>query len=196
MKSKPVGILLAAGAGQRFGADKLLQPLSDGIPVAVHAAQHLRAALPRVIAVVAPGADTLSQLLAQQGCEVLVNPHPETGMSSSLVSGVASAPEASGWIIALGDMPWIKVDSIAQVAARMATGASLVAPSYGGRRGHPVGLGASRYAAILELQGDQGARSILAGQANQLVLLPVQDPGVLRDVDTPEDLNPSQFASS
>lgn len=80
MADEIVGILLAAGSGSRFGSDKLLHRLPDGRPLALAAAQNLRAACPRVLAVVRPGHDELAGLLAEAGCRVVVCPEAHLGM--------------------------------------------------------------------------------------------------------------------
>jgi hypothetical protein len=85
---------------------------------------------------------------------------------------------------------------IAAVAAALANGASLVAPAHGGRRGHPVGFAARWRADLLGLRGDEGARQILAAHADELVLLPTDDTGVLRDVDRVADLAAQAARSS
>src|ERR671919_1115066 len=100
-----IGILLAAGAGTRFGGGKLLHPLSDGVAIAAHAARNLRAADLEVVAVVRPGDFPLADMLEQEGCHVTACAESVRGMGYSLAHGVAAAREASGWIIALADMP-------------------------------------------------------------------------------------------
>ena len=113
-------------------------------------------------------------------------------MGGTLAQVVAAAPaNTSGYIIALADMPFIHPDSIRAVAAALQGGATLVAPAYRGQRGHPVGLAASYRDELLALQGDAGARDIIKRDAALMQLIEVDDPGVLRDIDTPADL-PSQ----
>lgn len=185
-----VGILLAAGSASRFGSDKLLHPLPHGLPIAVQAARHLKAELARVVATTRPGAGSLAQLLAAEGVEVIECPRADDGMGSSLACAVRAAGEASGYVVALADMPFIRPSSIAAVREALSAGAALAAPYYRTRRGHPVGL-AARFRAQLEtLAGDEGARAILAAHEATLVKLPVGDPGVVRDIDRPSDLAP------
>ena len=84
-------------------------------------------------------------------------------------------------------MPWIRVETIAAVAAAVGAGATLAAPVHGGVRGHPVGFGAACGPALAALADDFGARSLVAAHAGALLRIDVDDPGVLRDVDTPRD---------
>ena len=96
--------------------------------------------------------------------------------------------EAAGWIVALGDMPWIESSTIARVAGAIADGAAVAAPFYQGQRGHPVGFGAACFTALAALTGDDGAKSIVASHRDALVRIDVEDAGALRDVDRPSDL--------
>jgi len=190
------GILLAAGSATRFGGDKLLAPLRGGDVrsgpsaegVGLASCRHLLAAVPRVIAVVRAGDTVLADMLAAAGAEVVPCPAARDGMGASLSCGVRATADASGWIVALADMPWIAPATIARVAAAIADGAGAVAPFYRGTRGHPVGFGADCYAALTALTGDAGARDVVAAQGARLVRVDVDDPGILRDIDTPADL--------
>ena len=184
------GILLAAGFSRRFGTNKLLQPLADGIPMALIAARHLRAAVPNVLAVVNPGDPLLAQLLAEDGFLVTVCPRAEDGMGTSLAWAVRQVPQASAWVVALADMPFIRSETITQVADAIERPTTLAAPVFHGRRGHPVGFGGAYFEALARLTGDEGARSILRNHAEQVRWLACEDPGILKDIDTPADLAP------
>lgn len=210
---QPCGVLLAAGVGRRFMpvragadgvADKLMQALPDGQPVALAALRTLLATLPRVVAVVRPGAHALADALRAEGAEVITWPpmppawrmgaHPapgggEAGMGASLACAVRATPNASAWVIALADMPGVRADTLRRVVHAVDSDArAIAAPVYRGQRGHPVGFGWAHAPALMSLRGDRGARDILAAQAGQLVLLEVDDPGIVADIDTPADL--------
>lgn len=183
-----VGILLAAGRGTRFGGPKLLAPLPDGTPLGVAAARSLCAAVPEVVAVVHPADRELARQLVATGARLVECAEAEAGMGVSLAAGVNATAEADGWVIALADMPYISVDSIGALVRALADGAALVAPRYHGQRGHPVGFSSEFGPVLRALQGDRGARNLLARHADRLQCLEVDDPGILRDVDTPADL--------
>lgn len=183
-----VGLLLAAGQGRRFGADKLRQPLADGTPVAVAAARALKAACPESVAVLRPEQDELAGWLAAEGLTVIRAAAAHGGMGYSLAAGVAASLDADGWLVALADMPRIHVDTLRSVADAIAFGAALAAPTYTGLRGHPVGFAARWRDALMALEGDEGARSIIRRNAGLLLAIGADDPGVLQDVDTPADL--------
>ncbi|NRO95126.1 NTP transferase domain-containing protein [Paraburkholderia sp. NMBU_R16] len=188
--SLATGLLLAAGRGTRFDPlgqqNKLLAPLADGTPVARAAAHTMLTVLPRVIAVVRPGAEALAHLLNEAGCEVVFAIDAERGMGASLAAGVHASADADGWIVALADMPWILPATVEAVARKLGEGAPIVAPTYEGRRGHPVGFGAVHGEALAALDGDTGARALLVSPG--LTTIAVDDPGVLADIDTPQDL--------
>ena len=195
MSSDVAGILLAAGSGSRFGGAKLLAPLRAaahgvpaGTPVGVAACRHLVAAIPDVVAIVRDGDDALAARFREAGARTIECARAHEGMGVTLAAGVAATANAGGWIVALADMPWIAPGTIAAVADRLHDGASIVAPRYRGRRGHPVGFSAAHFAALVALTGDEGAKAILTANAAALETFEVDDPGVLRDVDRPEDL--------
>jgi molybdenum cofactor cytidylyltransferase len=182
------GLLLAAGSSSRFGAPKLLYPLEDGLPLAVQAARVLVRALPRAIAVVRPDDEPLAQRLAAEGLRIVLNPRPEEGMGTSLACGVRATADAAGWVIALADMPYIRTETIVEVARGIASPTAIVVPVHDGRRGHPVGFGRAYYEELSALTGDAGGRQILARHRERVVLVPVDDPGILRDIDRVSDL--------
>ena len=187
MNPQITGILLAAGESRRFGSNKLLYPLEDGVPMVVAAARRLLAALPRSIAVVDAPDSEVADLLNGESLDIVVNPEAGRGMGSSLARGVAATPAAAGWVIALADMPYIPVPVIRQVAGRLAAGASVVAPVYRGRRGHPVGFAARHASALMQLQGDAGARGVIDANAGSLEPVEVETATVVTDIDTPGD---------
>lgn len=182
------GILLAAGAGSRFGGRKLLQPLPDGTPVGVASLRNLSAALGPVVAVVRPGDDELQRLLVAEGAHVVVCEDAMLGMGHSLATAVGATADAAGWVVALGDMPSLRPATITAVAQTVARTGAIVVPMYGGERGHPVGFPAGVREELLLLKGDEGARALLRRQQAGIIKIEIDDPGTLRDVDTPADL--------
>jgi molybdenum cofactor cytidylyltransferase len=181
------GILLAAGAGTRFGGRKLLHPLANGIPIGVAALRSLQSALSQVVCVVRPGDDEVRELLAREQAQVIECVEADRGMGHSLAAGVAAQLGASGWVVALADMPHIRSDTIRAVVQALERGAEIVVPTFGGRRGHPVAFGFRFRDHLLALSGDTGARTILTAHASELRELAVDDPGVVQDVDTRAD---------
>ncbi len=186
------GLLLAAGEGERFGGNKLLHPLANGCAMGVSAGRHLVQALSRSFAVVRAGDEELACQLRAEGLEVVFCADAGEGMGRSLACGVAMAAQSDGWIVALADMPYIRSATIVAVAHAIKGGAAIAAAEYGGRRGHPVGFAAEFRRELLQLRGDAGARSVLANHAERLVRVPVDDPGILLDIDTRAELEGTQ----
>lgn len=185
-----VGLLLAAGAATRFGSDKLQHNLPHGVAIAVQAARHLQSAVSRLVAVVRPGSDLLADTLKQENCEIVVCPNAAEGMGASLACAVRAAGRADGYLVALGDMPFVRPSSISAVRDALAGGAALAAPFWRARRGHPVGIAGEFFDELIALRGDEGAKALLAANSGRLLKIPVGDPGVIRDIDTPADLAP------
>jgi len=192
---KFVGLLLAAGIGQRFDPSgarlKLLEPAPigarAGLPMAVAAARALHSVMTDVHAVVrpatAPAQQQLHELLAAEGCRLIVCQDAEHGMGASLACGVRATAAAAGWIVTLADMPAVRASTIAAVLAALDAGAASAAPHFEGRRGHPVGFARDCYDELIALRGDQGARSVL--RAHPPTVIDVDDPGCLYDIDMP-----------
>lgn len=189
-----VGVLLAAGIGRRYDPSgerlKLLQDapgLRPDLPIAVAALRNLRAVVADAVAVVRPADGEpqieLHRLLAAEGASLVVCPDAGRGMGHSLACGVRARREAAGWVIALADMPAVSPATIAAVRDALARGHATVAPRHRGQRGHPVGFGRACLAELLSLAGDEGARSVLA--RHPPLLIDVDDPGCLLDIDTP-----------
>jgi len=187
------GILLAAGYSKRFGSNKLLQALpagspQAGTPIALAAARHFLDALPDSVAVVRPRAQKLAKILRDAGCNTVMCKNAGEGMGTSLAAGVRATPDANGWIVALADMPFVRPETIRTVAKALQEGASIAAPSFQGKRGHPVGFARRFYEELSSLRGDDGARLFLKQHPDWVTLFEVDDPGVLRDIDKPSDL--------
>jgi molybdenum cofactor cytidylyltransferase len=111
-------------------------------------------------------------------------------MGASLACAARAAGRADGYVVALADMPFVRASTIAAVRDALAAGASLAAPYWRARRGHPVGISGAFYEQLLASHADEGAKRLLAQNESRLVKVPVGDPGVLRDIDTPGDLAP------
>lgn len=183
-------LLLAAGFSRRFGADKTLQCLPDGQTLALASLQRILSVTQQVSVVLRPEQQQLRALLAAQSLHLIETNEAEKGLGASLAAGVAATQDAAGWLVALADMPWIFPSSYQQVLAALSEGppSLICAPAYRGQRGHPVGFGRDWLAALQHLSGDTGARSLLLHYPECVQLLPCDDPGVLQDIDHPQDL--------
>ena len=189
-------IILAGGAGSRFGGGKLLAPYRSGalLDGAVQAA--MAAPVDRVILVTGHDADRVGDAAVQLAARaypgrrfdlVFAERHAE-GMAFTLKAGVAAlSNDAKSAFVFLGDMPNIPLPVPARLAEHLG-GRSAAAPVFNGKRGHPVLFAARLFPALLKLSGDHGARKILDALGDDLALLDVDDPGVLFDVDHRSDV--------
>jgi molybdenum cofactor cytidylyltransferase len=185
-----VGILLAAGRGERFGGDKLLALLPGGECIGAASVRNMLAAVSEVVAVVRPDDAALAAALGANGARIVRCANAHEGMGASLASAVQARPNAQGWLVALADMPWIEPATIARVADAVAGGSIIAAPFHRGERGHPVGFAKACYAALAALTGDEGAKAIVAAHRDRIARIDVDDPGILRDIDTRADITP------
>lgn len=191
------GLLLCGGASTRFGSDKLLAVPRDAPgerrgsePLAVRAARNLIAGAGNALAVIRPGARELRSALERAGCSIVESENCMRGMGESLAAAVAASADAAGWIVALGDMPIVRPATIEAVRAQLEIGALIAAPlnPITGERGHPVGFASTLYHELVALRGDSGARAVILRHHAEFVPVPVDDPGIFVDIDTPEGL--------
>lgn len=192
-------LVLAAGAGRRFGGDKLLAPFR-GSTVVGHTASVVAQAihgglLAGGVAVVRPGATALAWPLDTAGLEVVVNPAAESGLASSLQAGLAAlaapslVPPAGAAVIILADQPLLRLPVLAALVEAWRQEPGTLRPRYlaqPAEPGHPVLLDRARWAEAARLTGDQGLGTLLAADPSGVRLLDV--PGANPDIDTPEDL--------
>ena len=158
----PVGLILAAGAGRRFGSTKQLAELR-GRPLLAHALEAMLAAgLERVIVVLGHDAEAIRARVDFGAAEVVIAEDWADGQAASLRRGLAAAGKADAVVITLGDQPFITPQVISGALAQLDEPFDAVRAVYDGTPGHPVVLGPSVLAAVGELDGDAGARELLA----------------------------------
>ena len=148
-----------------------------------------------VTAVVPPDAKRLRRLLEKAGCEILETADTVRGLGASLAAGVSLTSRSDGWIVALGDMPFIEPATFAAVSRELLAGAFIAAPILAdGKRGHPVGFSRELRGELVALDGDEGARSVIRRHVARVVSIPVEDRGIVIDIDTPGDLDDATSA--
>ncbi|MBU0902813.1 MAG: nucleotidyltransferase family protein [Gammaproteobacteria bacterium] len=185
-----IGLVLAAGAGQRFGSDKRRAQLADGNSL-------LRATVLRAqeafsdVRVVLKAEDDAQALAIPPGVQLVRAAHAKQGMGSSLAAGIQSLAntQATAVAVLLGDMPWISVATLQQLRAQ-ADAEHIIVAYCEGQRGHPVLFGRRFWPQLMQLQGENGAKGLIATHAQQVIAVTLTDSSILRDVDTPADLNP------
>ncbi|MCT2583318.1 nucleotidyltransferase family protein [Actinophytocola gossypii] len=182
------GVLLAAGAGRRFGMPKALVRHGGSLFVERAAAVLLAGGCTPVVVVLGASADEVRATAQLPEASIVDNPEWMTGMGSSLRAGLAAlaGTDATAALVLPVDTPGVTADAVARVAA-LAGPDALARATYHGRPGHPVLIGRTRWAAVAEqATGDAGARRYLA--AHQPREVPCEDVASGRDVDRPEDL--------
>jgi molybdenum cofactor cytidylyltransferase len=182
------GLMLAAGSAIRFGEQKLLYPLPSGEKIIELSAQTLKKAIPHTVAVVQSDTDDLSKILMNLGYEIVVNPNPQSGISSSIVCGMINS-NADAWVITLADMPYVQLDTINTIVKYLQDGEKIVAPLFKQQRGHPVGFSSLYKDQLIKLKGDMGAKNIMQKNKDNLKLFDSNDPGVIHDIDYKKDLD-------
>lgn len=193
-------VIVAAGLGLRFRqhsgnprANKLMAGCSVvgelELPVFTHALRHALLALNNVIVVTRPEYYEIQRQSERSGCRCICL--DSAGMGDSIAAGVKNTPDWQGWLIALADMPFILPETFTAVANSLDTNI-IARPVYQQQAGHPVGFGADFRSELMSLHGDNGARSLF--QRVSPLMIPVNDAGVLRDIDKPDDLIDPNFS--
>ena len=187
---RSVAVVPAAGSAERFGGKKLLA-LVDGEPLLDRTiAALLDGGVDQIIVVVAPDADDLKHdVNAFTDARVwpVVNPDPSRGMFSSLQAGMSEA-QGDALVVLPADMPFVQPATIRLLLATFAAKSAIVSPRSNGKRGHPVILPSALRDEIRSADALITLHDILKRHPDQRVDVDVEDRGVVRDVDRPEDL--------
>ena len=189
-------IVLAAGAGARFGGGKLTAPWRGGVLLDGALAAAFAAPVRRVTVVwgadpqVAAAAQTYAAKVGADDRLYLLRAerHVE-GLSASLRAGIEALPhDCAGVFVLLGDMPRVSPVVPQRLAQALQRGVLAAAPTFAGQRGHPVLFSAALFTDLAGLSGDKGAAGVLGRLGDGLALVDAPDDGVLFDVDRPADL--------
>jgi len=169
------------------------KPLLDigGRPLLEHVLATVRGShVGDIVVVLGHAADRVRERVTLDGARAVVNPEYEEGMSTSIRVGVRAAdPRSDGFLIVLGDQPFVSPETLdALIARRDASDAKILIPTFEGRRGNPVLVDRSLSQDIQAITGDQGCRAIFGQNAGRIAEVPVHDPGILIDLDTPEQI--------
>ena len=186
MPFKLCGVLLAAGNSTRFGGQKLIHPLSNGDLIGVASAKNLKSVISNCVSVVSNDTDQLAQFLIKEGHSLLVNKN-NNGIGSSIACAIKQS-KADAWVIALADMPYIKCETIHEIARMLSLGHRIVAPVCNDHRGHPVGFSSYYRKELIALKSDHGAKSIIESYPKDVKFFNTSDAGCLIDIDYRKDL--------
>ena len=185
--TKPVGaIVLAAGFSSRFGSSKLLAELSSGKTVFQQTVERIAEAFPELLVVTRPEMVTALQKLAQS-TSILGFEHADQGMGATLAFAAQQIGDWDGCVVCLGDMPFIEASTYSLIA-ELVTVDSIVTPTFDSKMGNPVAFGKNLYTDLEALTGDSGGRRLTSMYPQAVRELRVSDPGILQDIDTPEEL--------
>ena len=182
------GIILAAGASTRMGRPKALLGAHGQSFVSTIIQTLLRAAVAPIVVVIRPGADDIADEIVRSGGLPVVNPVPEDGQLSSLLTGLGAVDDgvAPAVLVTLVDVPSIRTETVASLLARLsASDAPILRATHRGRHGHPVVFRRSVFDALRRADLNVGAKAVLRAYVVEDV--EVDDAGVAADIDTPED---------
>lgn len=182
-------IVLAAGMSTRLGSPKQLLEIA-GKPLLAIALETLgRSQIQEIVVVLGASADLIRRQVALDGSKVVVNEAYREGMGTSLRVGLAAVnPRAKAALVVLADQPFLRPSTIDELIGQYEKQQpQIVIPIYRGFRGNPVLLDRSVFPELAGLSGDIGCRAVFGNHTENILKVPVDDPGILLDVDTRTD---------
>ncbi|MCH1930968.1 nucleotidyltransferase family protein [Shewanella sp. A25] len=183
-----VALVLAAGFGKRFGQDKRRISMGQHSTLLGTTLASIQSVFSECYVVIRDD-DKPGHLGIKDPTKIIVSTRSHNGLGASLAAGInfLQPSNFSAAAVFLGDMPWIQATTQKRLitAARPST---IVLPTFLGQPGHPVVFGRQFWPELMLLDGDKGAKSIVSRHQKHCVFIPVDDPGILRDVDIPDDL--------
>ena len=180
-------VILAAGFSNRFGGVKICARLHNGQTVLQQTLANIQTVVPDMVIITR---SEIQPLIANECPDALVFDDAEKGMGATLAFAMRQILEKQLWdgcLVCLADMPFIKPATYQQVY-RCLKPDNIVVPCFAGRAGNPAGFGARYFSTLTGLTGDSGGRRIVQQHADAVVNLDVNDPAILQDIDTPDDL--------
>jgi molybdenum cofactor cytidylyltransferase len=186
-KSGVAAVVLAAGMSRRMGTPKQLLRIG-GKTILERTLKNVRAAnVDELILVLGHAADEVQKTIATPGLKIVINPDYQQGMGTSLRRGLA-AVSAGAALIVLADQPWVSSETLNRlIKCHRERKPQIIIPTYKGFRGNPVLLDRSVFAEVQALNGDVGCRAIFGDHTEGILKLPVDDPGILLDIDSRDD---------
>jgi molybdenum cofactor cytidylyltransferase len=188
-------LILAGGAGRRFGGGKLLADLG-GAPLVRRVAERVTAAgFAETLLVTGADAALVSAATAGLPMRIVHAADWAEGMAAALRTGIAALPpEARGACVFLGDMPLVPTAICRDLTAAAERAGYAARVRLAGEPGHPVAFTRAAFADLMTLEGDRGATALLRQRPEAVAYCDTVDSGALLDIDTPEDLAAAQCA--
>ena len=181
------GLVLAAGAGTRFGGGKQVAEL-EGRPLLEWSLRAMAASpVDEAVVVLGWGAESVAESVNLHGARPVICDRWEEGQSASLACGLAAIDDAEAAVVTLGDQPHMSPEAVRRVIGARGPRLTAVRATYRGEPGHPVLLERALFERLRDVSGDRGARNLLVS-ANALEV-PCDDLGGGEDVDTPAQLD-------
>lgn len=188
-------LVLAAGAGRRFGGGKLLAPFAGAPSIRRTVEAVCEGGFAEVVVVAGADLATITAALDGLPCRIIAASDWQEGMAASLRAGIgALAPDTAGVFIFLGDMPLVPVALCDELAALAQDAGYAARPVVSGKPGHPAAFTRAAFADLAGLRGDGGANRLLAGRASGVAYRATDDAGALIDIDAPGDLAAAEAA--
>lgn len=183
-------VLLAAGAGSRFGGGKLLAPYRGRPLIESSLANLAEAPVDETVVVVGDDAQRLREVCEPFGVRVVENPDWERGQATSVRAGLlALGPEVRAAVVLLADQPLVGSGAVERLVAAFEGGARVAVATYDGKRRNPVLFSREVWPVLeAELSGDEGARAVLRRYPDLVTEVPCDGVGDPADIDTAEDL--------
>ena len=180
-------VVPAAGLSRRMGQEKILLPYGRSTLLETILETLASAGITDIVAVLRPDLPEAAERANRAGARVLINAHPEEEMIISIRLGLeALSPEIRAVFIWPADHPAVSLATI-ELLARRADPARALLPSYRSRRGHPALIGRDLLPSIEKIPPREGLRHLWRMRPEALIEVPVEDQGVVQNVDTPED---------
>ena len=183
-------LLLAAGAGKRFGGDKL-SAVVDGQPMYIRAMDVIDAQVDVIHRIVVTGQPSILSEGKLRGWDVAINENPEKGISWSIRLGMEQmlkeVPDLDGILFMVCDQPWLTKETVGRMLTQFEKG--ILSLSYNGRSGNPVLFSKDYFEELMTLEGDVGGRQVMNKHKAEIYYLEIFNEKELRDVDRREELN-------
>jgi len=182
-------VILAAGESKRMGRPKALLPLGEKTFVEKLISDYQQVGCRPVIVVLGDEADQIQAKIENLDVLIQINSQPERGPLSSLQIGLKAIPSSCrGFFFCLVDHPAISIETLQRLIEKWrANPECAIRPRFQGRGGHPVLMGCNWIERVMALPHSSNARQLLRKKSSEVIDLPVSDPGILIDIDTPLD---------